>query len=83
MSRLALLEVCVEVGKKLPVRQVSEADAASAILLSSPGTCPMEARMCCRLSAKEISHRIGPTEEAVLTLPLLDHPCDTVLLTYV
>ena len=58
-------------------------EAASAILLSSPGTCPMEAWMCCRVAAKYSSHRIFPMEEAILTLPLLDHPCYDVLLTYV
>ena len=39
--------------------------------------------MCCLLSTKDSSHMIGPTEEAVLTLTLLDHPCAYVLLTYV
>ena len=39
--------------------------------------------MCCCLAAMGISRRIGPTEEAVLTLPLLAHPSATVLLTYV
>ena len=39
--------------------------------------------MCCLLVAKDSSLRIGPMEEAVLTLPLLDHPCDVVLLTYI
>ena len=38
--------------------------------------------MCCRLAAKYSSCRIGPKEEAVLTLPLLAHPCAAVLLTY-
>ena len=38
--------------------------------------------MCCLLSAKDISRRIGPMEEAVLTLPLLAHPCDAMLSTY-
>ena len=38
--------------------------------------------MCCRLAAKDSSCRIGPMEVAVLTLPLLAHPCDAVLLTY-
>ena len=37
--------------------------------------------MCCRLAAKDSSHRIGVTEEAVLTLFLLAHPCASVLLT--
>ena len=39
--------------------------------------------MCCLLAAKDSSHMIGPTEEAVLTLPLLAHTCAAVLLTYV
>ena len=38
--------------------------------------------MCCRLSTKDSSHRIGPTEEAVMKLPLLSHPCAAVLLMY-
>ena len=38
--------------------------------------------MCFRLAAKDSSHRVVPTEEAVLTLPLLAHICATVLLTY-
>ena len=75
--------MCEEVGKKLPVRKVSEADATSDIVLSSPGTRPTEARICCRLSAKDISHRIGPTEEAVLTLSLFDHSCAVMLSMYV
>ena len=55
----------------------------SAILFSSPGTRPTEAWRCCRLSTKDSSHSIGPAEESVLTLPLLAHPCASVLLTYV
>ena len=39
--------------------------------------------MCCLLAVKDISHRIGPIEEAVLKLPLLVHTCAAVLLTYV
>ena len=39
--------------------------------------------MCCLLAAKYISRRIGPTEEAVLTLPLLAHRCAAMLSTYV
>ena len=39
--------------------------------------------MCCLLAAKDISHRIGPMEEAVIKLPLLNHTCAAVLLTYV
>ena len=39
--------------------------------------------MCCHLSAKYSSCVIGPTEEAMLTLPLLFHPCADVLLVYV
>ena len=39
--------------------------------------------MCCNLAAKEISRRIFPTEEAILTLPLFAHPCAAMLLTYV
>ena len=39
--------------------------------------------MCFLLAAKDVSHKIGPIEEAVITLPLLDHPCAAVLLTYV
>ena len=39
--------------------------------------------MCCYLDAKYSSRRIGPTEEAVLTLALLAHPCASVLSTYV
>ena len=39
--------------------------------------------MCFRLAAKERSRRIGSTEEAVLTLHLLDHLYFTVLLTCV
>ena len=58
-------------------------DTASAIFLSSPGTHPIEEWMCCCLAAKDSSHRIGPTEEAMLTLPLLAHPCAAVLLAYV
>ena len=38
--------------------------------------------MCCRLATKEISPRIGPTEEGVMTLPLLEHPCVTILSPY-
>ena len=38
--------------------------------------------MCCGLSTKYRSHRIGPTGEAVLTLPLLDHTCAALLLAY-
>ena len=58
-------------------------DAASAILLYSPGTRPTEAWMCCHLATKYSSLRIGPTEESVLTLPLLTHPCAALLSTYV
>ena len=39
--------------------------------------------MCCLLAANDSSRRIGPTEEAVLILPLLDRTCAAVLLTYV
>ena len=39
--------------------------------------------MCFVLAAKDVSHKIVPIEEAVITLPLLDHPCAAVLLTYV
>ena len=39
--------------------------------------------MCCLLTAKDNSRRIGPTEEAVTTLPLFDQPCSAVLSTYV
>ena len=39
--------------------------------------------MCFRLAAKYSSHRIGPAEEAVLTLPLLAHSYAAVLSTYV
>ena len=39
--------------------------------------------MCCYLVAKAISLVIGLTEEDVMTLPLLDHPCAAVLLVYV
>ena len=39
--------------------------------------------MCCRQPAKDISHRIGTMEEAVLTRTLLAHPCADVLLKYV
>ena len=39
--------------------------------------------MCCLLAVKDSYRRIGPTEEAVLTLPLLDHPCAAILSTYV
>ena len=38
--------------------------------------------MCFYLAAKDSSCRIGLTEDAVLKLPLLDHPCATVLLRY-
>ena len=38
--------------------------------------------MCFRLSTNDSSHSIVPTEEAVLTLHLLAHPCAVVLLTY-
>ena len=39
--------------------------------------------MCCLVSSKD-SHRMTcSAEEAVLTLPLLDHPCASVLSTYV
>ena len=57
-------------------------DTASAILLSYPGTRPVEAWMCFHLAAKYSSHRLVPTEEAVLTLPLLAHLCATMLSTY-
>ena len=43
----------------------------------------MEAWICCLLVYKDSSGRIGQTEEAVLTLILLAHPCAAVLLTYV
>ena len=56
---------------------------ASVILLYYPGTRPMEVWMCCRLASNESSHRTGLTEEDVLTLPLLDHPCAAVLSMYV
>ena len=39
--------------------------------------------MRCCLATKDISRRISLTAEAVLTLPLLAHPCAAVLLTYV
>ena len=39
--------------------------------------------MCCLLTAKDSSRRIGPTEEAVTTLHLLAHFCAAVLSTYV
>ena len=39
--------------------------------------------MCCLLTAKYISCRIDPMEEAVLKIPLLVHTCSAVLLTYV
>ena len=39
--------------------------------------------MCFLLAANDISIRIGPTEEAVLKLPLLSHPCATVFSMYV
>ena len=39
--------------------------------------------MCCHLATKYSSLRIGPTEESVLTLPLLTHPCAALLSTYV
>ena len=39
--------------------------------------------MCFRLAAKDSSRRIGPTEEAVLALPLLAHPYATMLSKYV
>ena len=39
--------------------------------------------MCFRLSAKYIYLRIVLTDEAVLILPLLAHPCTAVLLMYV
>ena len=58
-------------------------DAASAILLSSPRTRPTEVWLCFRLDAKDSYLMIGPTEEVVLTLPLLAHPYAAVLLTYV
>ena len=58
-------------------------DAASAILLSSPRTHPAEVWMCFRLDAKYSYRMIGPTEEAMLTLPLLAHPYAVVLSTYV
>ena len=58
-------------------------DAAYIILLSTPETRPTEAWICCRISTKDSSHRIGTTEEAVFTLPLFYHPCAAVLLTYV
>ena len=57
-------------------------DAASAIWLSYPGARPVEAWMCFRLAAKDSSHRVVPTEEAVLILPLLDHLCAIMLSTY-
>ena len=57
-------------------------DAASAILLSYPGTRPVEAWMCFHLAAKYSSHRVVPTEEAVLKLPLLAHICAIMLSTY-
>ena len=57
-------------------------DAASAILLSYPGTRPVEVWMCFRLDAKYSSHRVVLTEEAALTLPLLDHICAIMLSTY-
>ena len=39
--------------------------------------------MCFRLAYNDSSHRIGPMEEAVLTLPLLYNPCSAMLLKYV
>ena len=39
--------------------------------------------MCCHLAAKDSYRMIGPTEEAVLTLLMLVHPCANVLLAYV
>ena len=39
--------------------------------------------MCCLLATKDRSRSIGPTEESVITLPLLDHLCAAVLLIYV
>ena len=39
--------------------------------------------MCCRLAAKASSRIIVLTEEAVLTLTLLDHTCAAMLSTYV
>ena len=57
-------------------------DAASTILLSYLGTRPVEAWMCFYLAAKYSSHRVVPTEEAVLTLPLLAHICAIMLSTY-
>ena len=58
-------------------------DTASAILLSSPRMRPTEAWMCWCLAAKDISHRIGSTGDAVLILPLLVHHGSAVLSTYV
>ena len=43
----------------------------------------MDVWVCCCISTKDSSHRIGSTEEAVLTLHMLAHPCDAVLFTYV
>ena len=43
----------------------------------------MEAWICFRLATKDISRRIGLMGKDVLTLPLLDHTCVDVLLTYV
>ena len=39
--------------------------------------------MCCHLADKASYLSIGPTDEAVLTLPLLAHSCASVLSTYV
>ena len=62
-------------GKKLPVRQVSDPrrGVCHIVVLSWDAS----------YGGRESSHRIGPMEEAVLTLPLLAHPCASVLLTYV
>ena len=57
-------------------------DAASAILFYSPRTRPTEAWICCCLATKDNYHRKGTTEEAVLTLPLLAHPCAAMLSRY-
>ena len=39
--------------------------------------------MRCCLATKDISRRISLTAEAVLTLPLLAHPCAAMLSTYI
>ena len=82
-TKLSLWEVCAKVRNKLPVRQVSDTRySVYHLIILSLETSYGGVDVLLPSRQIYIPCRIGTTADDVLTLPLSDHTCAAMLLTY-